>query len=1049
MVNDIPLPLMTFTEYDDLDDQVVLEVAPQVGKNYYLLSQLRDLECLEVYSKNGEEYNRLNDAGVPVVNPEKVNPNNINVIPQQNVYSEFNIEGSFNIIDPVTFNPETPFSKIIDQWIPVPMFYLDSDNDSRTTYPSAWCRLKISLITSGKNGVNRYRFTWAFDTTLANEYDVDEGEDPENQMLPYFKSNTHKHEFGLPTQVTHLIQFMRDNSWVGDYLANLIFGEEPSTIKLTGGFMSHCRHKAYYISLFTQLRVLGAFPQVILYNCDKEQIPVDLVLDIGNSRTCGVLYENCDFSLSSMLSLRDLTNPHVVHTGSFDMRMAFRKAEFGRNNMDHSSVFQWRSFVRLGVEAQKLISQSFTNIGNSDKWTHHSSPKRFLWDGEQFNGQWEFIQTEGESIGVQADGVYIERLSEQLKSDGSFRQQSDAPDDNNSSYSRKSLMTFAFIEIFQQALCQINSYDYTNVVTGRGREDVRRYLRRVIVTCPTAFSQEEQLALRQCAGDAFIAIERSHNPNVVHEKYDSEYWKEQLKIVPSVEDLALITPIQIRDKVEWGYDEATCCQMVYLYSEIVSKYNGNSTKFFANKGHKRLDLQVDGVENQNTLTVGSIDIGAGTTDLMICSYINNQSADKCTLTPVPLFWDSFNVAGDDIVHEMIYKMVIGGVADSYKLGYGSIYNEICARRIDAEYGGSVDDKEKLLVEDYAKERVMSYFAEDMHSMSYLDRVMRTDFNVQISVPLVGKMLDMMKNGEKPGSVTYEEIFADIAPSASLLNHFEEKFGFRFESLKWDYSPERISGCIRTKMEKLLKQLSIILHSFNCDVVLLAGRPMSLQAVTDLFLKYFPVSPDRLIRLLPKNESAISQDALHNSYCVGRWFPAADPEGYFKDLKPVVAAGAMVAYLGSHGELSKFQLDMKHMKQRMSSTAKYLGVYEESRGIIQSENVLLTPEQSTATFVVEGLPLYIGCKQLNSNYYQARPLIAITLKPNQDVSYYDLSRIRMTLTRVYVNDKEKVELLNAFDKNNNDVTSVLQVKIQTIIMENGVNTYWMDNGVFEF
>lgn len=256
--------------------------------------------------------------------------------------------------------------------------------------------------------------------------------------------------------------------------------------------------------------------------------------------------------------------------------------------------------------------------------------------------------------------MYVKFLSEQLKVDGSFRMPDDSLGDmqaEGSSYSRRSLMTMVMIEILQQAMMQINSYQYRDITTGRGKEDRKRVIENIIVTCPTAMSQEEQIILRRCAHDAMIAIKRSADPEVLYTDYVPEQWEGLVSVVPSEADLRITKQEMLGQKVEWGFDEATCCQMVYLYSEIVGKYLGNSKKFIELKGHVRPEFVENGYE-KSSLTIGSIDIGAGTTDLMICSYQYDQQGQSSTLTPVPLFWDSFNLAGDDLLREIVYRVVL-------------------------------------------------------------------------------------------------------------------------------------------------------------------------------------------------------------------------------------------------------------------------------------------------------------------------------------------------------------------------------------------------------
>ena len=1059
LVNGVPLRPLLFTEVPMSADRNRLEVVLRVDGALYRLADLRDEGCIKTsIDLSGIEDDVLDDAGVPLVLKERMNQNLLDELDAQNCYSESSIDGSFPITREGQEEPLNPFQCILDQWIPVPLFYHYSadSNKSRCSYPAAWCRVKISRIVD-----DRYKCVWAFDThALHASKDEDDC-----RMLPFFSSDTVKKEvFGLPTRISHLMAFLDDNDWVGSYMSSLIFGQNVQPIFKLRGRNFLCRHLGYYVSLMTQLRVLGACPQVTLYN-DRYKggdeiiapIPVDLVLDVGNSKTCGVLFEDGDFTKASILALRDLTDPSRTYPTSFDMRLVFSRTEFGRHNMDmDENVFKWDSFLRVGEEARRLMSLSKTPTGEAMKMTHYSSPKRYLWDDMPFSGQWEFMQFDGEDATIQENAVYVDGLSIQFNHDGTLRTDEDF--NMKTSFSRKSLMTCVMIEILQQAMCQINSYEYLNIEKGRGRVDQPRFLNNIIITCPTAMPMEEQVTLRRCASDAYIAIARSKDPMLLYSPYDPRDWENKISVVPSVRDLSITDFTQFENKVEWSYDEATCCQLVYLYSEVVDKYNGNVAEFIEHKGTVRPSLVVEGY-NKKSLTVGSVDIGAGTTDVMICSYKYDQVGTTAVLTPVPQFWDSFYTAGDDLLREIVYQMVLKeSDRKEFQRGYGSIFNAACADILDKEYNGILTPQNKLIIEDKAKAKLNRSFGSDSYAVSYLDKIMRNDFNIQVSVPIAQKMLDMMKNCEHARDLSYNEIFNEVKPSKNVLDFFEQRFGFRLEGLMWSYSPDRLSQIIRSVFESMLKRISIILNTYGCDVVLLAGRPTSLSAVTDLFVKFFPVSPDRLIRLLPKNDNVVDEEARWNCYKVGRWFPSADDNGYFKDLKPVVAVGAMVGYLASHNKLSHFQLNTEELRKRMQSTANYIGTYDEHNCRIKTEDVRLTPQQNSATFKAPELPYFLGCKQINTEFYHARPLYSLSVKPGVDVSMYDMSLVTFTVTRRFKEDKEMLTLQSARDRSNQDITDLLQLKIQSLVEKGTRNDktdiseakgYWLDNGIFNF
>lgn len=90
----------------------------------------------------------------------------------------------------------------------------------------------------------------------------------------------------------------------------------------------------------------------------------------------------------------------------------------------------------------------------------------------------------------------------------------------------------------------------------------------------------------------------------------------------------------------------TCSQLVYMYGEISQKYKGCCKEFF--------DLYGKG---NATLTIGSLDIGAGTTDLMINEY--KYEEDNVTeVKPIPKFYDSFYYAGDDMLKALVKNVML-------------------------------------------------------------------------------------------------------------------------------------------------------------------------------------------------------------------------------------------------------------------------------------------------------------------------------------------------------------------------------------------------------
>lgn len=951
--------------------------------------------------------------------------------------SIFNINslGGYRVKSRYDGTQKTAFELLLGKWLPMPMFERDIDGTTSND-PFTWCRVKIERVGDGsKKDTGRYRFLWAFDTTLGDNDPlaypnnlITFGEDSNaitHYKRPYFYDDeSETKEFCLSNRADQLLDFMSTSQYFSafsDYISSLLGQLDRNE--------SH-KYIGYYIYLVNFIRVIGAAPEVTLHNNTRKQIDVDLVLDIGNSRTCGVLFEEGDFTKAMMLEIRDMSDPSKTYEKSFDMRLAFRKADFGNDIVLDDDAFEWRSFVRIGDEAKRLVYRSLEEDGLSERTTNYSSPKRYLWDIKPFDGKWENLITINDPYGVKLAGnIYIPGLSELFDHTGNYIGPNGTdtnPDGSN--YSRSSLMTFVLIEIFQQAQAQINSIKFRNK---HGNMDCRRQLRNIILTCPTAMPIKEQVKLRQCAEDAINALKQSMsisgNPQVI----------------PTSQSLSVKDNDDTEGKRMWSYDEASCCQLVYLYAEIAQRYSGEIHKFFELKGHERPEEKADGYEG-NSLTIGSIDIGAGTTDVMICSY---QCKGKGTslLTPIPLYWDSFYMAGDEILRNIIQNLVIEG-KESGIPEMGNIFNALHARlkamsneelkqlpciKNSTVYEGKIydivneinEERRASLVKAFALNLLRDFFGYDSSMMGHRDRRCRVDFNTQISQPLAQMFMELLRLKRPSRVYTYHEIFTNLEPADYLLEYFEQHFGFSFKELTWRFDPQEVATIVKNTLEPLMRQLSVVLYAHHCDVLILAGRPSSLDPITELFIKYMPISPDRLIRL--------------NDYRVGTWYPFADGLGYFYDQKSVVAVGAMVGHLASSMGFNGLSIDFSRMIQDMKSTAHYIGDYNTRRQQVPTS--YLTPGKSSATVQFVVFPAFIGCKQLDSPLYQARPLYAIYNNTNSH-------SLRVTLTRNYHESREDLEIDEVMDDQGNTLPkSSVDLVLQSITDD---GKYWLDKGEFE-
>ncbi len=920
----------------------------------------------------------------------------------------------------------TAFSKLLDQWLPMPMFEKNVTGYS-CTYPFKWCRVKISPVSEpDESGKMSFRIIWAFDTTIS-DMSLD---------VPYFDENdVDTKEFSLCNMTALLMNFMFKGE-NDDGTAGSLTEEAENVAYLLGLDLNNLgtpkyQFVAYYIYLINFLR-LRCGMEVALSNKPHKMIDVDMAIDIGNSRTCGVLFHNGEFTQADMLEIRNITQPWKTYNKPFDMHVVFRKADFGNVSGSSSDLFQWKSLVRVGEEATDLMYRSLEDEGLSETRSNYSSPKRYLWDTKPFDGKWNFLISKDDPLNIRVmDAVFIKNVTSWFADDGEYTPKENLMPAESCRYSRSSLMTFVFIEVFLQAYMQINSIEYRRK---RGDVDCPRRLRNIIITAPTAMPNQEQVRLRQCAVDAYNVIKKSYP------------WLKDLNIIPKPSMIKTGSADDDGTERDWTYDEATASQFVYLYSEVAEKYKGEIHRLFESKGHVRPEFAKLGYK-EKSLTIGSVDIGAGTTDLMICSY-QYQGGGRINLTPVPLFWDSFYLAGDDILNDIVLNVVIERrAAESDTVG--SILS-ILERRLAAmtdeqisaipviargEKSGFSHDlaiirtaatpSERIEnVRKLARDMVFDYFGTNAWDQGYRDRRCRVDFNTQVSMPIARFMLELLRLRRPSKVYTFDDIFPVNVPADYLLQHFRDHFGFDIREIEWRFDPDAVASIVSSKMEQLMKQLSIILHSFNIDVLVLAGRPTSLYPITDLFLKYLPVSPDRLVML--------------NDYRPGRWYPLSSPEGYFLDQKSIVAVGAMVGYMASSTGFGGMNMDFRELVNKMRPTANYLGQYDSEK--FQVPSPFMAPRDASAEVEMDHFPYFIGCKQLNSVSYQARPLYAIYNNSSKNL-------LKVTFERNFDEDNEKLSIESVTDQDGNEIPASSVDLVQQSLADDG--KFWLDTGEFKY
>lgn len=1013
-----------FYETEDLvDNKCYLQLAfqlPQSHKVYYLNDMVRsnfmNMDHTTLNPINSEEF--INGARLEEI---ETNDGDISGHPEL-FYMQAN-SSKYSMIE-----------KLYNQWLPVPFYELD-DSMTLDQGPYNWCRIKIIPIGAKKDNKQEVQMLMAFDTHALYPYWDNNSQQWENVKssvefpeCPMFESedNNANKNFQFCYQLDKFFDFAIGNKgWVRDYLRKIVHPEAPSVDEIKVNRNKNERKYAFlasYIWLlaYIQKKVTDLPVVELIPDRGQESVPVEMVIDIGNSRTAAVLFElnntltaKNDFSQVELLKLQNFLRPLNADGSlnrtqeSFDMRIAFQPVSFNSEMYRGSGQFVWPSMVRLGQEAQLLTNYTINLAEGNEGYCTYSSPKRYLWDSKMYSHEWRCVMKSD-------DGKHhvpsIMGISNFFNDDGSIDPEGFGTAGVH--YSRKTLMTLAFMEILSQARAQINGHEYRY---HHDKKNTGRYLDKVILTCPTGMSKTEQKALHNCLQDAIVVLDN------FYQAHDQSYVPRKIQIVPDLN-------AKNQAQAQWIFDEATCSQFVYLYGLFRETYRNCSQEFFNIYGKKR--------DGKNSIVIGSLDIGAGTSDVTICKYEYNQQIPT-RLKPVPLFWDSFNFAGDDMLHALIYNILIQG-----------------------EHGIIEQELRKRGISDFdIHSRIFKFFGRDNTNQYYADRVLRRDFNLQVLVPIMYEYLRLLSNGEASRTLHFEDFFKDTEPSQPVMKRFADTFGFDLKEIAWEYNPEILSARIASSMDELLKITAHFMAAYDCDIVILSGRPTSLEAIKETFMQYRPVSSNRLIML--------------NKHHIGDWYPFADPSKHcINNSKSIVPMGAMLGYLAANfGGFENFSIDLSELGSRLTPTTENFVVLDDRKDNI----CFITPERNEGEVIVSSNPVsvHIGSKQYDLSLYPIRPFYELSLdmdairekikRRNSTVtlSESDLqlltdrytqqlfahSPLTVTIKRDdYIGNKEHIRIETVVDENNTELSKGdFKLSIQSL---NDPNGYWLDTGAFD-
>jgi hypothetical protein len=662
-------------------------------------------------------------------------------------------------------------------------------------------------------------------------------------------------------------------------------------------------------------------PKIRLSRLEAHQpIPVSLVLDLGNSRSTALLVEGRDAGVFGVpLELRSLSNPLVASHEAFDSRITFLPSPWDKMVFPVATgdSFQWPSIARMGREA----------LDRALETPHRyqctlSGPKRYLWDARQTDERWHFAQKIGQ-IAPGQGGEYRPIFGRILKyvpeeSGGIYLREDGPQTPADPRYAPRAMMMFALVEILCQAYAQINGVTYRMY---QGKEGNPRVLRHLVLTYPSAMREEERRVYEVLVRNAVLLTCSVLN---IRPDLRPNYNPQTQQFDPFL-----------------FVDEALAAQMVFVFQEVQGTFSGSMEDLVAVYGPQT-------TEGPKTLRVASVDIGGGTSDVMIAEYEDRLPGTGTSLSIKKLFQDGVSIAGDEVCRAIVEDVV-----------FPQILHQLPTQQ--------------------SKGRFLHLFGEGDAGHGSAWRTLRARLVPYLWMPLARCYWAVAEGASLPSHTpdrhymvsTVFETFGLPAISPAILseaNRFveQEVEGFPgFENLFFRFDPVEVERAIERVLREPLRRYADILAQFDVDLLVLAGRTAALPCIKRLFTSEMPVSPPR-IRSMAR-------------YRVGEWYPSKwKDQGFIRDPKSTVTAGAAVLHLASKNKLPGFLIDeITEAEQR-----PIYGLYQDTEPHIARANELFPRDPRTGQAPEESRPfvythgMRIGFRNVDSQEMEGSPLFEV-------------------------------------------------------------------------
>ncbi|MFV1967087.1 MAG: virulence factor SrfB, partial [Pirellulaceae bacterium] len=670
-------------------------------------------------------------------------------------------------------------------------------------------------------------------------------------------------------------------------------------------------------------------------------------------------------------------------------------------------TFEDVSMVRMGKEADDLAGLMRTE---GEVRTGVSSPKRYLWakDDSWLEGAIWYMADPYDRYDAE---LHATPLKAPLLR---FFPEADEPDDPSPQYEEapakprhapRTMMTGAFYELLCQAYSYVNSPFYRRTSGDSAR---MRTVRSLTLTYPSGMIALEREQLQKQAHKAIRIFMQTMGKN-----QDGE------------------------PALELSLDEASAVHLTYIWSEV-QKLGRKPSLWFSVMGRPeapdrseesseteeeepappspssrptrgvRRPRRTSRAASQATGTgpevrIACIDIGGGTTDLMIAKYRCETDPGGNLIRGETLHRDGISLAGDHLIKRLLENIIVPQFVDVVGL--------------------EVNDAQTLFGKEVPASR--EFRALRVHWMNRLfvplaqaylinavdeveEKITHTDASV-VAPEVVQSLQDAINRIWKPG-----------------MYNVKQDLGLFFAKEEFEEVVDEVFGDLLLDFAE-----SIVEH--RADVVLLAGQPTKIRYIQELIQTYLPLPNSRII-------------PMYGRYA-GTWYPYQNPDnrnpGVIVDPKSSVVVGAAIEFSARHGMLTQFRFKTTDTAARKSY---YWGVMTEST--IHNERIIFERQPVGASnserkeITVSAQNLILGRKRRRRENAQASPTYLIKVVRGSRLGEIE---VKATLERRIGPDGEEELALESVEGDVDGQPAVLNENVLFEWHTLACERYYLDTG----